>query len=148
MAESSVMNFAVRKKKKKLRVGCKKKIGSVGSPETQVFFFLASLQMMNAPTRCLTQCMSELCCKFQMSASNTVGVVEAQTRLQNVTDVRTRTKLCLSPLRGGGIKNLAQLTLLLQFLHCVFYCRVIVMSVLAGQCGSSFLLSTEWSSFR
>ena len=58
--------------------------------------------------------MSELCCKFQIPASNTVGgVAETKTVLQSVTDVRhmyvctDKSKtICPSTLRGeGGVGN-------------------------------------------
>ena len=58
--------------------------------------------------------MSELSCKFQITASNTVGgVAETKTVLQSVTDVRhmyvctDKSKtICPSTLRGeGGVGN-------------------------------------------
>ena len=57
------------------------------------------------------QCMSELCCNFQIPASNTLGgVAETRIVLQSVTDVRTYVRtnghgktICSSPLRDGGI---------------------------------------------
>ena len=58
------------------------------------------------------QCMSELWCKIQVPAFNTVGgVVETITVLQSVTDRRMHVRtdkgktICPSPLHGGGIKT-------------------------------------------
>ena len=55
--------------------------------------------------------MSELCCKFQVPVSNTVGAVaETRTVLQNVPDGWTYIHtdkgkaICPSPLHGGGKK--------------------------------------------
>ena len=63
--------------------------------------------------------MAELCCKFKIPASNTVGgAEETRTVLKSVTEICTDVPIyiqtdkgktiCLSPLRGMGIKILMQ----------------------------------------
>ena len=51
--------------------------------------------------------MSELCCKFQLPASNTVGIADTRRLLLAVTDVPTGKgkPICLSPFCGVGKKR-------------------------------------------